>query len=197
MKRKKLVRKKLQATRYNGWRYKHLTLIAVGGIIAVFLSRWQSFHDVLVALGSLGYLGAFLGGALFVSTFTVATGLLILLILVEQHSLIGMSIVAGFGAVAGDYMIFRFVKDGIMEEVAPLYNKLGGRHLTLLFHTKYLHWTLPVIGALIIASPLPDEIGVSLMGIAKMPTRTFLVVSYIFNTIGIFVTLAMGSVLFG
>lgn len=194
MKRKKLVRKKIGIT-HKKWRYVHLGLLIVGVIVAFYLSRWQVFHDLLLSLGTYGYLGAFIGGMLFVSTSTVATGFVILLVLLEHHSLIGVSIVAGLGGVVGDLAIFRFVRDELVDDIIPLYNKFGGKHLTILFHSKYFHWTLPVIGALIIASPLPDELGVSLMGIAKMKTRSFLVLSYVLNTCGILATLTMGTVL--
>lgn len=194
MKQRKPAWKKHNGT-HKMWRYVHFGLMISGIIVAFSLSRWQVFHDLLLSLGAYGYLGAFIGGMLFVSTSTVATGLVILLVLLETHPLIGISLVAGLGGVAGDLAIFRFVRDELVEDIGGLYNKFGGRHLTVLFHSKYFHWTLPVIGALIIASPLPDEIGVSLMGIAKMKTRSFMILSYILNTAGICATLAMGSVL--
>lgn len=194
MKRKKSIRKKICIT-HKKWRYVHLGLLIAGVIAAFYLSRWQVFHDLLLSLGAYGYLGAFIGGMLFVSTSTVATGLVILLVLFETHSLIGISLVAGLGGVVGDLAIFHFVRDELAEDITPLYNKFGGKHLTILFHSKYFHWTLPVIGALIIASPLPDELGVSLMGIARMKTRSFLILSYVLNTCGILATLAMGAVL--
>lgn len=172
------------------WKYKNLTFLILSFGVALFLSRLQVFHDFLFHLGNWGYFGAFLAGMLFVSTFTVATGALILLILAEKLSPVEIGLIAGLGAVAGDLTIFRFVKDSLIGEIEPLYEKLGGGHLTKLLHTKYFSWTLPVIGALIIASPLPDEIGVSLMGIAKVKTYQFIIVSFILNAIGIFLVVS-------
>lgn len=168
------------------FRYKNLTLVFLGIIFAFFLSQSGEFHQFLLQIGGFGYFGAFLAGILFVSTFTVAAGAVILFILAEKLSPVEIGLIAGLGAVVGDFTIFRFVKDNLILEIEPIYEKLGGNHLTKILHTKYFSWTFPVFGAIIIASPLPDEIGVSLMGLSKVGTFKFLILSFILNVIGIF-----------
>lgn len=168
------------------FKYKNLTLVFLGIIFAFFLFQSKEFHQFLLQIGGFGYFGAFLAGILFVSTFTVATGAVILFILAEELSPLEIGLIAGFGAVVGDFAIFRFVKDNLISEIEPIYEKLGGNHLTKILHTKYFSWTFPVFGAIIIASPLPDEIGVSLMGISKLGMFKFLILSFILNVIGIF-----------
>lgn len=172
----------------------NLLLIGLSLIVVIGLSRTAAFHLFLLHLGNFGYLGAFLGGMLFVSTFTVAAGSLILFILAETLSPIEIGLVAGLGAVVSDLTIFHVVKDNLLEEINDLYRHFGGKHLSHLFHTKYFRWTLPVIGAIIIASPLPDELGVSLMGISKMSTPKFVFVSFLLNSIGIFCTVFLSTV---
>ncbi|EKD86200.1 MAG: hypothetical protein ACD_37C00417G0004 [uncultured bacterium] len=171
------------------FRYKNLTILFISVISAIILSRFQPFHDFLLHLGGLGYLGAFLGGILFVWIFTMPTGLLILLTLNETMPSFELAVIAAIGALIGDLTIFKFVKDDLLTEVEDIYNHFGGSHLTHILHSKYFHWTLPVVGALIIASPLPDEVGVSLMGISKMKTYKFILVSLILNFAGIYLVL--------
>lgn len=171
---------------WQSWRYRHLSLTVAGVLFSVIISRNENFHQFLLHLGNFGYLGAFFAGALFVSIFTVATGAVILFTLAKYLQPIEIALIAGFGAVLGDLIIFHLVRDGLVDEIRLLYNKFGGRHLSHLLHTKYFSWTLPVIGALIIISPLPDELGVSLMGISKLSTFGFVVTSFILNSIGIF-----------
>lgn len=172
---------------WQSWKYKNLTIFFVSVVFASFLSRLEIFHNFLLNLGSFGYLGAFVAGVLFISSFTVATGAVILLILAETLSPFEIGIIAGLGAVFGDFVIFKFVKDNLTTELENIYNKVdSGHHFEKLLHSKYFSWTLPVIGAIIIASPFPDELGVSLMGISKMKTYQFLVVSFALNATGIF-----------
>ncbi len=165
-------------------------------IIASFFSRYEPSHSFLLNLGDLGYLGAFLAGVLFVSTFTVATGAVILLVLAETLSPIEIGLIAGLGAVVGDFTIFRFIKDSLEKELESIYNHVdGNHHFTKVLHSKYFSWTLPVIGAIIIASPFPDEIGVSLMGISKMKTYQFLFISFVLNVIGIFLVVSASVII--
>lgn len=178
------------------WKYKNLTLFFISLLAAYFLSRFEAFHSFLLSFGELGYLGAFFAGILFVSTFTVATGAVILLILAEKLSPVEIGLVAGLGAVVGDFVIFRFVKDDLAKEIKQIYNLFDrNHHFKKVLHTKYFSWTLPVVGAIIIASPLPDEVGVSLMGISKLKTYQFLLVSFILNAIGIFLVVSASFVI--
>jgi len=181
---------------WQAFRYKNLTYFFLSILVAIFLSRYEPFHNFLLNLEGLGYLGAFLAGVLFVSTFTVATGAVILLVLAERLSPIEIGIIAGLGAVTGDFVIFRFIKDNLAQELEEIYNHIdGNHHFHRLLHSKYFSWSLPVIGAIIIATPLPDEIGVSLMGISKMKTYQFLLISFILNAIGIFLVVTASAVI--
>ena len=180
---------------WKSWKYKNITFAILGIIFALYLSQIDAFSQFLLHLGTLGYLGAFLAGALFVSTFTVTTGILILFTLAQNFHPLEIAILAGLGAVLGDLIIFHLVKDHLMGEMKSIYNNLGGKHLSKLLHTKYFNWTLPMIGAIIIASPLPDELGVSLMGIAKMKTYQFVFISFLLNAIGIFLVVSASLVI--
>ncbi len=172
---------------------KNLLLVAFGIVLAIVLSKNETFHSFLLHLGGFGYIGAFIGGMLFVSTFTVATGAVILLVLAERLSPLEVGLIAGAGGVVGDIAIFHLIKDTLKDDIKIMYKQFGGRHLSHVLHTKYFHWTLPVIGALIIASPLPDELGVGLMGISKMNTLRFIMVSFILNAIGIFLIVSAST----
>lgn len=178
------------------YKYKNIAIFLLSLVVAFFLYRYEPFHRVLLSFGEWGYIGAFIGGILFVSTFTVATGMLILLILVERLSPLEIGIIAGLGAVVGDITIFKFVKDGLVDEIKEIYSHTHIRsdQVSKILHSRYFSWTIPVIGALIIASPLPDEIGVSLMGIAKMKTYQFLLLSFLLNAIGIFAVVSASTV---
>lgn len=181
--------------RNNKWKYKNIFFTILGILVAIFLSRNPYLHNFLVQLGDLGYIGAFFAGMLFVSTFSVATGALILFILAESLHPLEIGLIAGVGGVIGDLMIYAIVKDGLKRELVDVYNHIDSdHHILKLFHSKYFSWTLPVIGAIIIASPLPDEFGVSLMGISKIHPLKFMLISYSLNSIGIFLTVSTALV---
>lgn len=168
------------------FKYKNLFLTFLGIFFAIILSRYEPFHIFLLNFKDYGYIGAFFAGMLFVSTFTFATGAIILLVFAEVLHPIELALIAGLGGVAGDFLIFRYIKNDLTNEIELIYKNIGGNHLSKVLHTKYFSWTLPVIGALIIASPVPDEIGVSLMGLSKMSIYKFLPIAFVLDFIGVF-----------
>ncbi len=168
------------------FKYKNLTFAFLGIVFAFFLSKSPEFHQFLLQVGDLGYFGAFLAGILFVSTFTFATGAVILFILAETLTPWELGLIGGLGGVLGDFLIFKFIRNDLEKEIELIYKHFGGNHLSKILHTRYFSWTLPVIGAIIIASPIPDEIGISLMGISKISTYKFLIIAFFLDFIAVF-----------
>jgi len=165
--------------------HHNLALLAFGLVSAVVISRLPFFETVVQYISKLGVIGAFLSGILFASTFTVATGGLLLIKLSNTLNPLLLIVFGALGAVSADLLIFLFVKDKVANEVTPIYEKfLAHHHLKKILHTRYFSWTLPVLGAIIIASPLPDELGVSLMGISAMTITKFAMVSLFSHTLG-------------
>ena len=166
-------------------KYRNIILFVVGFIVAILLFRIPSFLLFIQSIGGLGYLGAFIAGLLFVSTFTVAMSSIILATLSQSLPVPLVILVAGIGAVIGDLLIFRFIKDNVADDIMPIYNKLVNRsHIRKIIHTKYFSWTLPVMGTLILASPLPDELGISLLSLSQIRIMRFLLISWVSHTLG-------------
>lgn len=176
-------------------RHSNFLFLLLGLCFAFILSRLPFFASLITEIEKFGYLGAILSGFLFSSTFTAATGALLLVNfakVLDPFYLVASGVV---GALSADLIIFFFVKDKVSEEITPIYEHfLAHSHLKKIIHTKYFSWTLPVLGALIIASPFPDELGISLMGLSSIPFLDFLLISLLSHTFGIFL-LVSASVL--
>jgi hypothetical protein len=56
-----------------------------------------------------------------------------------------------------------------------------------LLELKTFRWFITSIGALIIASPLPDELGLAFLGLSRIPFKLFVPISFVFNVIGIYI----------
>lgn len=177
------------------WKFNNLSIAGLGVILAILLVRQPEFVTQLHRIGEWGYIGVFFAGMLFSSTFTIAIGAVILLVFAETLNPIELGLVAGLGGVFADVLILKFFKSGLSSELQILFNHFDPRHhIKHLLHSKYFSWTLPLIGAMIIASPLPDELGVSLMGISRMRPASFLLISYVMNSIGIFLVVSASIV---
>jgi len=182
--------------RWRRYHFKNITYFGISFVIGLILLKTSFFRDLIFHLGNFGYISAFFGGILFVSTFTVSIGTAILLLLSETLHPVEIGLIAGIGAVIGDLTIFHYIRNKSLDrEIKHLVEVLGGDKIIHLIHTKYFSWTLPVLGALIIASPLPDEMGVGLMGISKMDIKQFILLSFLLNATGIFLIVSAGSIL--
>lgn len=171
--------------RWRGWRLKNTVLLVLGIVLFYYLAKTPQVDGFIQHLGYLGRLGALIAGFFFVSTYTVVPASYILFELAKYQSALEVAVFAAAGSMLGDYIVFRFVRDGVMDELKPYLGKIGGRKVRNLFKTPYFAWFLPVMGAVIIASPLPDELGVGLIGASKMKNTHFLMFSYVLNVIGV------------
>ncbi len=177
------------------WKYPYLTLIVISVFVAIFLASNETFKGWLTSLGSLEYIGALLAGSLFVSSFTAAISIVLIGIMSDNINPMALALIGGVGAVMGDYLVFKFVKSHLQDELIMLFGKQETNYVKHILKSKYIAWMLPILGGFIIASPLPDELGVSLLGMSKMSDAKFILISYISNAIGILMIASVASVI--
>lgn len=177
------------------WEYPYLTAVLISIFIAIFLGSSETFKSWLLHLGSLEYIGALIAGSLFVSSFTAAISIVVIAIMTENINPMALALIGGVGAVMGDYLVFKLIRSHLQDELAMLFGKEGTNYVKHVLKSKYISWTLPIIGAFIIASPLPDELGVSLLGMSKMSDAKFILISYISNAIGILMIASVATVI--
>ncbi len=169
------------------WAYQNTILVLISIGLFILLADTPAAKLVIEHIGSYGYLGSFIAGIFFVSTFTVAPSGAVLFHLAEQYNPILIALTAGAGGVIGDLLIFRFVRGDAFAELSPILDRIKRRPVFALFKSPYFGWFTPVLGALIIASPLPDEAGIGLMGLSKIREWQFMLLTYVLNTTGILI----------
>ncbi|TSC86111.1 MAG: Uncharacterized protein G01um10148_617 [Parcubacteria group bacterium Gr01-1014_8] len=154
-------------------------LIIRSGIVHVLISTTDGFAQV----------GSFVAGFFCTSMLTIAPSIVVLGQLSVDTSIWSVALIGAVGAVCGDYVLFWIVRDKFSEDVKYLIS-----HATMpmrfkaMWHTRLIHRLLPFIGALIIASPLPDELGLALLGFSNIRKERFFLVMFCMNFIGIYVT---------
>lgn len=156
-----------------------LILFLVGLAVAVVLVRAPATHEFLRSLGNLGYVSAFIGGLLYATSFTSATGTIVLANVGENFNPVLAAVIGGLGSLCYDLVIFRVVA-GQFEQ-RPVLHRL----VDFFQRHRRLRWTAVLGGAAVIASPLPDELGIALLdGVGTKP-RWFVPLSFGLNTLGI------------
>jgi hypothetical protein len=163
-----------------------IAIIALSILIAVVLVRTDVLVSLLTNTQELEFIGSFLAGIFFTSIFTTAPAIVTLGEIAQESSLFLTAVAGGAGAVLGDLLIFYFVKDRFSDHVMDLLKTQGGtKRLKALFKRGSFRWLTFLLGGLIIASPLPDELGVTLLGFSKMKVSGFIFLSFIFNSLGV------------
>lgn len=165
--------------------------VVMSVIVAAILYQTGAFHQILSSFHEFGYIGVFLAGMFFVSIFTAAPAAVVLLTFAESLPILLVALIGGVGSVMGDALILSVISDKIDNSISIMSNENGIRKvIKLLRHTKYKFF-LSIIGAIVVASPLPDELGLTLMGISKIKPLTFIILSFILNTFGIWLLLSL------
>lgn len=168
-------------------RNRNILFLALGILAAFFLAKSGLVETFLAGTKEMAVLGSFFGGLFFTSIFTVAPATVVLGELAQTHSLYAIALIGGLGALIGDLILYRFLKSRLGDEVNLIINNSRNGRLRRIFHLRIVRWVLAFIGALIVASPLPDEIGLALMGISQLRLKALVPISFVFNTLGIFI----------
>lgn len=176
------------------WRryeYKHTSLAISAIILFVLLLDTALIQSVLAYIQHLELLGIFIAGVLFVSFFTAAPAVVLLLQFLDFYDPFTIALIAGGGAAIGDLIIFTIMEDKIGYELKPLAKKLRLMKFINSLHKKKARLRTVLVGAFIIASPLPDEAGIALLGLSHISAASLLFVTYILNAAGILAVLLM------
>lgn len=172
-----------------------MTAVLVSILVAIILAQNETFKNWLLGLGSWEYIGALVAGMIFVSSFTAAISIVVIAVMAQNINPMALGLIGGVGAVIGDYLIFKLVRSHLQDELSMLFGKDGTSYVKAVLRSRYIAWMLPLIGIFILASPLPDELGVSLLGISKISEARFILISYISNAVGIVMIASVAKVL--
>lgn len=176
--------------------FKDICIVIISILASILMIR-VGFVDWILVVFESPLMASFVAGIFFTSLLTISPASIVLAELGTRGAPLEIAFFGALGALIGDMLLFYFVKDRISADIAALLkNKIEHYHLDQM-HSRYARWVLPIIGAFIIASPLPDELGIMLMGAAKMKTRYLIPVSFVMNFIGVLLVLAVGEIAIG
>lgn len=182
-----MIRQKRKSIKYP----KFLTLF-ITFAVAYWIFAIAEFPGLDTLIINSGWIGAFLAGMMYTYSFTsgLATGIFV--VMANNGHPIITGIIAGLGSLLGDLVIFQLIRSSFQDEIKLLSKEKIIILIRKMIPRKIKKWVAPTLGAAIIASPLPDELGVSLLATDKdISTKIFSVISYIFNTLGIIIILVL------
>ncbi|MFA6405003.1 MAG: hypothetical protein WCW03_03325 [Candidatus Paceibacterota bacterium] len=164
---------------------KDLVFVFIGAVIALLLSQSGVISVVIDFLGGTA-ISSFVAGIFFTSVFTIAPASVAFADISQTGAPLTIILWGGLGAMCGDLILFFFIRDRFTDDLLNSMRPSIVKHILASFHLGFMKWLSPILGALIISSPLPDELGLTLMGLSKMRIAVLMPVSLIMNMMGIY-----------
>jgi vacuolar-type H+-ATPase subunit I/STV1 len=166
---------------------RDIVIILLSILVGIILLKTGIVIKLLSHSQNLELLGVFIAGILFTSVFTTVPATIALgeLSLITNMPL--LIVVGALGALVGDLVMFKFFESAITEDFEEMFSLNPRGRWRKIFRSKIFKIFMTLMGGLIIASPLPDELGLALMGFVKTNNWTFAIISILCNALGIFV----------
>jgi hypothetical protein len=175
--------------------YPKLLLLCASFVLAYALYSQGVFDILPQYFGGMGYVSMFVAGMLFCIGFTAPFGLFLIIELAPGLNPFWAALIGGMGGVLVDLVIFEVARLSLQDELRRLASSgLIRRAVRLLYHErvsdKMRFYTLWALAGFIIASPLPDEIGLTLLsGVATVHPRKLALFCFALDTLGILAVL--------
>ncbi|MEK7636969.1 MAG: hypothetical protein AAB402_01075 [Patescibacteria group bacterium] len=151
----------------------------IGVVLAVLYLTLPALHDFLSQVNQLGYPGMLLAGVMYGSALTSSLATILFVDTPPHLNPIMIGLIGGFGAALYDLSVFlltrREAEHGWLARVIARLRER--RHVP--------NWLTALMGVVILASPLPDELAAGLFGINRSRSLPFFLLSFASNTLGI------------
>lgn len=156
-----------------------LAIFLLGLVITIIVWQLPAGQEFFQRIERAGFFGAFLAGILYATALTSSAATIIFLGLPDTLNPFLVAVIGGLGSALYDLTVFTVVHSQRKRHfIQRLQEKIMSRR-------RLPPRLLNLLGLLILASPLPDELAAGLMGFTEMTMRRFIAISFIANTAGI------------
>ncbi len=179
-----------KAKRLLAFKYPKLLLLTTTIALSYYLFSLSIIKDFVTNLNQFGYFSQFIAGVLFSFGFTTPLSIGFFITSHPSNILLA-SVVAGVGSVIGDMVIFKTIKFSFMNEFKELEKKKAIKKIENIVknnkHVLIRHYLIYISAGIILMSPLPDEMGISMLaGLTTIKQGTLALISFILHTIPFF-----------
>ncbi len=177
---------------------RDILIIGVSILVTVLLAKSGLISYILGIEGFLKPVAILIGGALFTTVFTIAPASLGLIEIGQSTPAVVVALIGGLGAMVVDIIMASFVRKDIAKDLGAIRIKRFSLkwHFVSLFHFGFLKWLSFLLGLAVIASPLPDELGLFFIGISKVNPKYLPLLFFVANFVGIYTLVSLSHLFF-
>jgi len=152
---------------------------------AWYLIKSGTLDTLVHSLLPIRFLAEFVAGLFYTSFLTSPIAVAMLIILATDSNPIILAFMAGAGSVAGDLIIVKLFRKDLSQDINLATHQLHIDRVNKILRKLKLDFVTTILGAIIVASPLPDELGLMMLGASKLSYQQIAIISFILNTAGI------------
>jgi uncharacterized membrane protein YdjX (TVP38/TMEM64 family) len=179
-----------KAKKIFSFRYPKLFTLIVLILLAYYIFSQPFISRFVTFFNRLGQFGIFTAGALTSFGFTTPFGIGLLIKMTHSNIFLG-ALIGGLGATIADLLIFKTIKLSFMDEFQKLEKTKAIKEIGhIVKKNKSIlirHYLLYIFAGIILATPVPDEIGISMLaGLTTIKPLKFILISLVLHTIMVF-----------
>lgn len=193
IRKNKDIKKKIKF-RFKYPKFLILIFTIILGFFVFKIGNIQEFENFIL---SLGYFGSFFAGILFSHGFTAAPATAIFLIFAKSQNIWLCSLFGAFGVLIGDLLIFKLIRISFQKEINYLERERIIKWVEKEIPEKIRHYLLVLFADLILITPLPNELGITMLAsYNKISIKFFSILSYVLGFLGILAIMLIGKSIF-
>lgn len=167
-------------------------------VLSLSLTWWLIksgyLQNITSSLLPIRLIAEIFAGILYTSFLTSPISVVMLIVLASENNPVITAILAGFGAVLGDLIIVKFFRKEA-KDINFVAKQLQFQKVNKFLQKFHLDFITPLLGAIIVASPFPDELGLLMLGASKLKYQEIALISYVLNTAGILLIVMPASLI--
>lgn len=172
------------------FRYPKLFLLIILMILTYYIFTRLFFSGWIESFNKLGQFGVFISGVLTSLGFTAPLGIGLLTKITHQNILFA-ALIGGLGATVADLLIFKAIKFSFVDEFKRLEKTRIIQKIEKIVkknrHVLIVHYLLYIFAGIVLATPLPDEIGISMLaGLTTIKPMKLAIIGFLVHSIAIF-----------
>jgi hypothetical protein len=176
-----------KAKKIFSFKYPKLFLLSVLIIVAYAIFSMPFITEFMESFSKLGHLGVFISGFLTSTGFTTPFGIGLLTKINPDNILIA-ALIGGLGATVADLFIFKTIKFSFADEFKKLEKTKVIEEIESIVkknkHVLIRHYLMYIFAGIMFITPLPDELGVSMLaGLTTIKPANLAVISFFLHSI--------------
>lgn len=176
-----------KARKLFGLKHPKLVLLTFFILLAYYLFSKPFMLELVTKLNRFDHLGIFVSGILSTFGFTAPFSVGFFL-LSNPESILLATVIGGVGAMLADLLIFKLIRFSFMDEIKDLEKgKVIKKIENVVKNNKHIlirHYLVYIFAGILISTPLPDEIGVSILaGLTTIKPLKLAIISFTLHSL--------------